>query len=509
MMKSKNLLRFWTLLTAAMLTGCGSAADEPLLDGRVTVEIEEAACGNLSLEGKYIGTVASAETVEVVPQVAGVVTSVDVEVGQTVTTGQQLCKFDDSAAQNNLKNANVSYQSAVNSADSSTGSAWNLEREKENNSIESLESSRSEIAEKIDDYKDEKGDLREEKNKANAEMKKSQEAYEAAKAAYETALENEIPAEENGESVAEENPEISELEAKMNETKTAYEEAAQNYESVNASYQSAKASLNSSIDSLESQQKSLDEDIAHAREIQEINQTQVWQDRIAAAENTVEAARIGVEAAEYQLGLYTITSPVSGVVEQVNVTENNFATTGAVAFCIAADTEKVVTWYVTEDVRNEIAQGQEVSVEYNGIRYGGTISEIGTAVDLSKGLFKIKAIVSGMEEVSNGVSVEITFAAHSVQNQIVIPADAVYYDNGEAYVYVMKDQVAVKQSIRQGITDTEQTVVMEGLEAGEQVIISWSADLKDGAEVVTAEMLQEEAEENEAESQEVPEDEGL
>lgn len=504
----KMLFICCTTFSVGVSGGCAKR-EEPLLDSRIVVEVQEAKAGSLSLEGKYIGTVSAAETVEVVPVVSGVVKSVDVEVGQVVEAGQKLCQLDDSSARISLESAQAGYQSAVNSASSSTGSSWNLSSEQENNQIESMESSLADISDQIDDYEDQKGDLRDEKDKAYDNMNQLKKEYEDAAAAYEKAVQeaaseteeesvegeaSEISADQAEEAPAEpsdQNARLEQLKARMEDKKTEYEKAAASFESINASYQSSKATMNSTIDSLESQKKSLEEDVAHAKEIRDINNSQVYQDKVAAANNSIESARINVESAEYQVGLYEIQSPIAGVVDLVNVSENNFASASSVAFSIAADNEKVVTWYVTEDVRDELAIGQDITVEYNGENFSGNISEIGTAVDLEKGLFKVKAVLYGMENLSNGIRVEVSFAAHTVSDRIVVPFDAVYYENGEPYVYVMEEGLAVRCNVTQGISDENFSVIEEGLTEGQSVITSWSANLADGAEVLVKEETEE------------------
>lgn len=43
--------------------------------------------------------------------------------------------------------------------------------------------------------------------------------------------------------------------------------------------------------------------------------------------------RVGVNSAQYQLSLYNMTAPISGVVEAVNLTLNNFAASGTGGLC--------------------------------------------------------------------------------------------------------------------------------------------------------------------------------
>ena len=85
----------------------------------------------------------------------------------------------------------------------------------------------------------------------------------------------------------------------------------------------------------------------------------------------IQSAQVGVDSAQYQLSLYNLTAPINGVVEAVNVTQNNFAASGQVAFVISNGNNKTVTFYVTDSVRQTLTPGQAVTVTYNGQSYEG------------------------------------------------------------------------------------------------------------------------------------------
>ena len=92
----------------------------------------------------------------------------------------------------------------------------------------------------------------------------------------------------------------------------------------------------------------------------------------------------------------------------------------------------------------------------------------------------------------SNTSVSLSLVTNSVKNQILIPFDAVYYDNDQAYVFVaQKDtdgEKAVRRDVTTGLYNNDRIVILEGLSSGEEVITTWGAGLKDGAfiEVIQA-----------------------
>ena len=201
------------------------------------------------------------------------------------------------------------------------------------------------------------------------------------------------------------------------------------------------------------------------------------------AQAGIQSAQVGVESAQYQLSLYNLTSPISGVVEAVNVTENNFAASGTAAFVISNGSNKTVTFYVTDSVRQTLTPGQAVTVDYNGQTYEGAITEIGGVVDAQVGQFQVKAVIDGAQDLPDGLSVELTTTAHQANGAVLIPSDAMFFEDGISYVYVVQDGKAVRTDVTIGLYTADQIAVTAGLNPGDEVITTWSSSLRDGVDV--------------------------
>ena len=87
------------------LAGCQAPVEEPLLDPTVTVETTAVQAGDLSTQSTYIGTISAEGTASVVSMISGNVEQVAVAVGDTVSAGDLLCRFDDESARLSLQNA--------------------------------------------------------------------------------------------------------------------------------------------------------------------------------------------------------------------------------------------------------------------------------------------------------------------------------------------------------------------------------------------------------------------
>ena len=105
-------------------------------------------------------------------------------------------------------------------------------------------------------------------------------------------------------------------------------------------------------------------------------------------------------------------------------------------------------------------------------------------VDQTTGLFMIKSCVSTPDDsLLTGSSVKVTAETYSQANALLIPYDAVYYDDSQPYVYVAESGMAKRKDVETGIFDMDTITVLSGLSTEDTLITSWSANLREGAEV--------------------------
>lgn len=528
-------------LLAAGLTACGSTEAESVMDPTVAVQVQNVRRGSIELQGTYVGSVSAAESVNVIPLVQGAtVESVNVAVGSEVKQGQVLAKLDSTSADLTAKNAQAAYNSALAQAQSALGGQWKT-------NIYSAERGIDQLDDNIDNMNDQIDKLEDQKNQINNGYKNAKIAYETlngANESYKKLKQTEVSVQVNEKNkqilglpenssgsttlkIVEDYKKLEELaalgeESGISEQQLTAVRAVMNYvnaqkaagledaaiwasltdDNVNTAqkgYEQAKAALEnvekleSSIDQLETQRDSLKAQKETAEGTLDITQSETYNETVASLQAGLAQAQVGLDSAAYQQSLYTLTAPISGTVESVGLTKNGMASASSIAFTISNKNTMQVTFYVTEDVRDEFTAGQAVTVSRGSSTYGGTITEIGNAVDMQKGLFKVKATIYDMPDLASGVTASITTTCHSAKDVIVIPCDAVYYENGDAYVFVARDGTAVKTPVETGIYDDQNIAITSGLIEGQQVITTWSANLIDGCAITVP--GQEEAEE--------------
>lgn len=448
-----------------LLGGCGSnTVQDSTESSAVVVDMEQARTGKLTLQNSFVGTVSPQEMVYVIPFASGTVTDTYFEVGDYVEAGDVLFKIDDSAAKLQLEQAQLSAANVKQQADSA------LTTQQESANIQ-IDSSRVQAKSGFDQaqiayyqaknaYDSNNGELSDQIDACNTNIKKLEDAIKAASA---------------GASVSGGNAAgVAEMQKQLDTLKATKKQLESSRNSLVAGLQQAESAYNAAKDSMSILDRS-----------QALSQGQALEDTKKQLSTSEQLANVGVESAELALSYYTVKAPISGTIQSKGVDVNGVAGSSSPAYTIANENMMTVTFQVSEAVKNTLTMGQEVTVERGNASYTGNISEIGVAVNQQTGLFQIKAAVEANgSELPSGVSVKLTTDTyHTTDSAVLIPYDAVYYDNTGSYVYLSVEGKAVKTYVTTDLFDDTQISVTEGIQPGDTVITSWSPKLMNGVEV--------------------------
>ncbi len=66
---------------------------------------------------------------------------------------------------------------------------------------------------------------------------------------------------------------------------------------------------------------------------------------------------------------------------------------------------------------------------------------------------------------------------------LVIPHSALFRWDGKDYIMVVREGKAVKTAVRPGLKNKEFTLVLQGLQAGDRIVIEGAGELAEGLEV--------------------------
>ena len=512
-MKAKKLMAMGLAVTLCVsATACGKNKETTQVS-KVSVEVENPQMGELTSDTTYIGTVEPQQQVYVMPKLSGTVTQVNYKVGDTVKEGDVLFKIDDKAYQVQMDSAQAAYNTAQAGATAATSGARDLQNYQTEEQIRQLQKNLNDTYESKDDMEDDLDDLREKGKTANAQVASLQSDVDTLSqnlgvqkqdlAAKQTAM-NEAKADYDSKTASSSKATEDEkklAEAAYNTAKTEYDAAAavvtatssqlalakQGLSAAQAgvnTINSGKTQLKSGIDQIETSQDTLTDSLNTAKQAYSITQNEVYPQTDATYAAQLNQAAVGIESAQMQLDYCTVTAPISGVIEAINVEKEGMAAAGNVAYIISNKDSMTVTFDVAEAAKNTLNIGDHVTVERNGQTFDGSITEIGTMAGQQTKLFRVKATVTGAgDALPNGVSVKVSATTEKEDNKMLIPFDSLYFSGGDAYVYCVEDNKLVRTSVTVGLMDDEHAVIEDGLTTDSLVVDNWSAKLRNGAEV--------------------------
>ncbi len=518
-------------LTAVMLSGCSEEATEETAEDVAIVEAANPQIGDLKLSGDFIATLSPDESVYVIPMATAEVLEVRVSAGDKVEAGDVLAVLDDTMAQYTVKSAQIGLNTAKTNHDmnfgegatllndmssdselSGTEDSINDYQEQYFNAMQSLDDAKNKLKDKeaeyaalkeeydynddVDDIKDYAEDLAEQaKNKANELSEKAEEKMQdmlqnqASQTSFSGMTQEQLIA--SDPELKKLSEEANDLSQQASDAATRYQNAATEDATIQAEIKGYKQQISAYETTIESYQDAVDKSYeGYSQQVvaQDIQNGELREDSRQLSENNINSAQLQVEQARENLENYTITATISGVIEAVNIDVHDFASSNNPAFVISNKDTMVATYYVSEDVRNTFSIGQKITITKDDKTYEGEVIEIGSAVDSTTGLFRVKASVKGdASNLLSGTRATVTTDTYHENNALIIPYDAVYYDGTQAYVYTVVDDKAQRTDITTGLYDIDNIVVTDGLTKDDLVITTWSAQLREGVAVSVSE----------------------
>ena len=182
-----------------------------------------------------------------------------------------------------------------------------------------------------------------------------------------------------------------------------------------------------------------------------------------------------------------VVSDINGVVTKVYTKEGSIETQGRELITVESTDDMVVKFRVGKyDIEN-LREGQEANVTIRSKSYTGKITKIDKKVTKddkgTSGVCMEITLDSPDEDIILGLEAKAKIDAVSKDDVLMIPKGAIYSDTQGEFVYVLKDGKAVRRDVVVGIYNTESIEVVDGLVAGDVVIIAGDKELTEGMDV--------------------------
>ena len=213
------------------------------------------------------------------------------------------------------------------------------------------------------------------------------------------------------------------------------------------------------------------------------------------AKATIDADQAAIEQAKLNLDYSTITAPIDGRTGNLLVTEGNLvkASDNSALVVINQVTPIYVSFSVPQDTMPEVQRRMAlgpvpVAVTINGDPGGpvqGHVTFINNQVDSSTGTIQLKATFDNPDaRLVPGQFVNVAMTLSTMSQALVVPSQAVQSGQNGTYVFVVKpDKTVEMRMVKVGPTTDTESVITNGLELGDKVVIEGQLRLVPGTRV--------------------------
>ena len=215
----------------------------------------------------------------------------------------------------------------------------------------------------------------------------------------------------------------------------------------------------------------------------------------ATAAATVSADEAAIENAKLSLEYCTIRSPVTGYAGRIQIQQGNLVKANDTNPLVIVN--QVVPIYTSfsvpeqnvSDIRKYQADGElKVQAAFTTAAHApvtGKLSFIDNTADMTTGTIKLKAEFPNTDKALwPGQFVNVVLTLYEQKDAVVAPSAAIQNGPAGQYVYVVKpDQTVEMRAIKIARAEGDDTVVANGLQPGEQVVIVGQLRLAPGTKV--------------------------
>lgn len=186
----------------------------------------------------------------------------------------------------------------------------------------------------------------------------------------------------------------------------------------------------------------------------------------------------------------TIRATIAGVVSRRHVKLGWRLETGEPVFSIANTERLVAELYIPQSELGKIIEGQDTRITIDAIAgrdFRAAVDRVSPTVNAADGSFRATVYVDNAQGLlAPGMFGRFSIAVEKHADALAVPTSAILHEDDEDVVYVVNDGAASRRSVRIGIESGGMTEILDGIDAGEPVVVTGHTSLRDGARVLAS-----------------------
>lgn len=211
---------------------------------------------------------------------------------------------------------------------------------------------------------------------------------------------------------------------------------------------------------------------------------------------TIKTNQAAIDVARLNLEFTTIRAPISGRLGLRQLDVGNLLTANdSQALVVITQTQPISIAFTLPEtnlatVLKRFHSGAQLPVEAwdrgdVALQAKGVLKSLDNQIDTTTGTLKFKALYENRDEsLFPNQFLNVHLLADTLKDVVLAPAAAIQFGNNGTFVYAMNGDKKVNiRPLKVGPSDGTVTVITQGLEPGDRVVLEGTDRLKDGGEV--------------------------
>jgi HlyD family secretion protein len=184
-----------------------------------------------------------------------------------------------------------------------------------------------------------------------------------------------------------------------------------------------------------------------------------------------------------QVDALQIRSPVDGNVGQVQIADRSTVAKDTPMLTVVDLSALEVDIKVPESFARDLSVGMSADLEGAGHHFKGSVSGVSPEVVNGQVTARVRFTDGTAQDLRQSQRLSVRIFIDRRNNVLMVDRGSFVDQDGGAYAYVVHGNIAQRQSVRLGAASVQKVEILEGLDVGDQVVVS-GTDAFDGAQRV-------------------------
>lgn len=245
-----------------------------------------------------------------------------------------------------------------------------------------------------------------------------------------------------------------------------------------------KGGVEALILSLQAELKKEKDNLDRTRQL--VESTALPGEQLDQAKATYEKVHASLIKSEETARDYIITAPWPGVVSSVKVKEGEFVAPRAILIEIYDPSSLLVRAAIPEKHAAVVTEGMRVTVRLDAFSdrvVQGRIERVYPYLDSRLRTRTVEIVLEDGPELLPGMFARLSLSLKTVDDAVVVPADALVRTPKGQVIFVVENGKAVSRPVETGLEAEGRVEIISGLQPGEKVVIAGNDKLQHGVSV--------------------------